>query len=958
MGSKGSQTSTTTSSLPPQVLQNYQDVVGQAKQVSATPYQQYTGQLVAPENSTEQAATTAATNAQGAYQPYFNQAQGMISNGTQPITPSSVNSSAINNYMSPYTQNVINSTMAQAHQNDAIQQSTLAGNAAAQGAWGGDRSAVAQSLLAGQQDLANNQTVAGLENQNYSQALSEANTQQQVGMTAQQATAANQLQGSGLTGALGNYAQNNQLSGASALMAAGQIGQQTQQNQNTAGYQQFEQQLAYPFQNTQYLANIVEGLGNQGGTSSTTQPSQQANGVLGFLGLKKGGAVNGYDAGGGIPDFESSYVPNVQGGIGSAASSIPNAPSAINNPKQPQANLNQLMNTGESLYKGYQAAKGAYGAAQAGNAADAAFSSFLGGTGTAAAADTAAMTADAAAASSPAWLTSLMAFLHTGGAVKGYAKGGIIPQGYDPGGAVPPPLNIQDTGMGGGYGVQGYNNSQPFFSTIDQMMGPQSLASSPQNFTPAPIDFSKGYVPTSQGSGTMSQPSSIPTAPTIASTAQSQPIEKPQSLDDLQSQLSKTAPVLDKDTAIWQGVAGAMAGKNRGILQNVGEGLERGLDVYSDQKAAVADYALKEAAAQKAAAQMAIEADRYNKQLQIEQENADTNKDYKDAIKDKSTYGTPVPGKGQDSNGNSVDGVYMPNKRTGEMEFKPGIQLTAKPTATSAATDIGDKTLIGGKLNGQEYLDSAKMDPSAAQIVKMIANGEISPGAAGSTRNQYAALMPAVKQYDPSFTGDRFAFRQAFDKPGPNSGSGQLTAINQASAHLGQLLDASQALKNGDVQAVNSFVNNVKNATGDPSVVDFNTAKTAVASELTRVYRGAGGTGEEVTQAEKNLSANSSPAQIRSAVNSSLNLMNGRIQAIDSNYRRVMGKNADTSGFYDDETVRRMKDAGIKIGGEGKSVQSSTAAPSSSAPPGGKLIGHSGGKAVYAMPDGSHVMEQ
>lgn len=903
MGSKGSQTSSTTSSLPPEVLANYQDVVGQAKNVSSTPYQQYTGQLVAPENATEQAATTAATNAQGAYQPYFNQAQNSIASGTQAISPTAVDSSSINQYMNPYTQNVINSTMAQAHQNDAIQQSTLAGNAASKGAWGGDRSAVAQSLLAGQQNLANNQTIAGLENQNYSQALGEANTQQQVGMTAQQANNANQLQASGLYGALGNNAQNNQLSGASALMAAGQIGQQTQQNQNTAGYQQFQQQLAYPFQNTQYLANIIEGLGNQGGTSTTTSPSQSSNGVLGFLGLKKGGAVNGYDSGGIIPDFETSYVPTTSGiSGGNGGSSIPNSPSAINNPKQPKSTLNNVMSAGKDLYSLYGAASQlgpeagyALNAAGAGNAAFDAFA------------------ASDAAASAPGWMAAIASFLNTGGKVKGgYAKGGIA--GYATDGAVTPmSLSPQDDGTGG-FGISGFNNNLPLFQSLNQSM-------------PSAPNFGMSYIPTASQSSITPQQSSIPAAPTAINNTSQAPVQTPPALSDLQAELSKSAPVLDKDTAIWQGVAGALAGKNRGILQNVGEGMQQGIGAYQQQKTAVADYALKEAAAKKSAEQMAIEADKFNAQLKIEQENADTNKAFKDATADRGTFGTPVPGKGQDSSGNSVDGVYMPNKRTGEMEFKPGIQLTAKPTANSAVTDIGDKTLIGGKLHDQEYLDSAKMDPSAVQVIKMIANGDISPGASGSTRNQYTSLIPAVKQYDPSYTADRFAFRQAFDKPGPNSGSGQLTAINQASAHLGQLLDASQALKNGDVQSVNAFINNVKNATGNPSVVDFNTAKTAVASELTRVYRGTGGTGEEVNQAEKNLSSNSSPEQIKGAVHSSLNLMNGRIQAIDSNYRRVMGKNADTSGFYDEETVRRMKDAGIKIGGEGKSVQSNNSPP-------------------------------
>ena len=57
-----------------------------------------------------------------------------------------------------------------------------------QGAWGGDRSAIAQAELANQQHLAQAPTIAGLENQGYSQALGEFNTQQQAGVGAQEAS--------------------------------------------------------------------------------------------------------------------------------------------------------------------------------------------------------------------------------------------------------------------------------------------------------------------------------------------------------------------------------------------------------------------------------------------------------------------------------------------------------------------------------------------------------------------------------------------------------------------------------------------------------------------------------------------------------------------------------------------------------------------------------------------------
>ncbi len=74
-------------------------------------------------------------------------------------------------------------------------------------------------------------------------------------------------------GALGSSAQTAGLQGANAQLAAGTVQQQTQQAQDTAGYQQFLQQQSYPFQVDQFLANIAEGTGAlSGSTTTTTQP--------------------------------------------------------------------------------------------------------------------------------------------------------------------------------------------------------------------------------------------------------------------------------------------------------------------------------------------------------------------------------------------------------------------------------------------------------------------------------------------------------------------------------------------------------------------------------------------------------------------------------------------------------------------------------------------------------------
>ena len=377
----GGKTSSSTSSvqIPPEVLARYNAVNEYAGQVAQTPYQPYGGQFVAPMTSTQNAAITninqaagqaqpyftgasqallqgqqsatpyynaamkayggaydiganlgqqsygAITNAQAGAQPYNQLATGLALAGTQAVNPNALDSSSINQYMSPYLGTVLGSAMSAMNQQNALQQSQLAGNAIHQGAFGGDRSGVAAANLAYQQNLANQQTIANLLNTGYGQALSTAQQQQGLGLSAQQANraalagGANQLLGvgqqqfgqgaataqqlaglgqqqfgQGLTAgqqiaglgqgvygmgqqtaqnlaALGTGAQGAALQGAQAQMAAGTQQQQTQQALNTALYNQYLQQQGYPFQVAQFLAGIAEGTGALSGSTTTSE---------------------------------------------------------------------------------------------------------------------------------------------------------------------------------------------------------------------------------------------------------------------------------------------------------------------------------------------------------------------------------------------------------------------------------------------------------------------------------------------------------------------------------------------------------------------------------------------------------------------------------------------------------------------------------------------------------------
>lgn len=304
------------------------DAWTQAFNASQAPFQTYGGEFVAPVNQQQQTGITGINQAAGTYapyggaalsslSPYFGAATGTLGQGLssgQGLTGAgvgltagnaSLNPNSVQQWMSPYVQNVVQATENQQQQQNQIQQSQLEGSAIQSGAFGGDRSGVAAANLAYQQNLANQPVIANLYNQGYSQALGEANTQQQTGLQAgaQLGSLGNQLFNQGLSGSqqyqnlgtglssaysgLGTTAQQNQLTAANAQLGAGTLQQQTQQAQDQALYNQFLQQQAYPFQTSQFLTNTVQGLAPIYGTQS--QSTGTATQPMSFF--RRGGRV-------------------------------------------------------------------------------------------------------------------------------------------------------------------------------------------------------------------------------------------------------------------------------------------------------------------------------------------------------------------------------------------------------------------------------------------------------------------------------------------------------------------------------------------------------------------------------------------------------------------------------------------------------------------------------------------
>src|SRR5215472_2710036 len=257
MSSGGQQTSTTNQNqisqvqLPPWVNQAAQQNYAFAQNAASQPLQQYQGQLVADVGPQMQQAWQLAANSGGAGAPQYQESEAGFLGNLGAAAPSA--SSYINNYMNPYTQSVINTTLPLMQQQAAQQQSALGANATQANAFGGSRQGVAQGVLGAQNALNMGQMAAGLNQQNYGQALQAAqgDVQAQLG---QENIAGQAAQG---LGTLGQQAQLNQIRQFTEEQTAGALEQQQAQNQINAQIGQFQQAWQSPYQQLGVLQSAL-----------------------------------------------------------------------------------------------------------------------------------------------------------------------------------------------------------------------------------------------------------------------------------------------------------------------------------------------------------------------------------------------------------------------------------------------------------------------------------------------------------------------------------------------------------------------------------------------------------------------------------------------------------------------------------------------------------------------------
>ena len=243
-------------------------------------YVPYGGERLAPLTQEQQLARQAAVQQAGAFGPDLQRSRAFAMRGASPIT-----AQEIQQFQSPFTQAVLQTTLDELDRRQQIADQRLADQAVRSGAFGGARFGVQKAESERNLRDIQAKTAADINQRAFQQALQQAQAQRQ-----RESQAAGQF---------GNIAgQQMQLGsqGIQGLLQAGQLGQTQAQAGRDIAFEDFQRQQNFPFEQARFAAGILGGM-PQPVTTFTQQPTagtgQRLLG-LGIAGIGAAGQAGGF----------------------------------------------------------------------------------------------------------------------------------------------------------------------------------------------------------------------------------------------------------------------------------------------------------------------------------------------------------------------------------------------------------------------------------------------------------------------------------------------------------------------------------------------------------------------------------------------------------------------------------------------------------------------------------------
>jgi len=167
-----------------------------------------------------------------------------------------------------------------------------------------------------------------------------------------------------------------------------------------------------------------------------------------------------------------------------------------------------------------------------------------------------------------------------------------------------------------------------------------------------------------------------------------------------------------------------------------------------------------------------------------------------------------------------------------------------------------------------------------------------------ATSSRIASSTLALKQQE-AFTSGNY--------------SQQLNYINTAREHLKTFNSLADALNNGNVQALNKLGNTFGVQFGSDKATNFNIVKQAFASEVGKAFAGANVGEGDRQEIGKQISAASSPAQLRGVAATADILLADKQKALKDTYE---SGRSGTPNFGSDQSAPSSNDPFTQFGGK------------------------------------------
>ena len=273
----------------------------------------FSAQQLAGLSQGQRDAITRAAEGVGSFQPFLQQGAeavgqgiGQLGTAQQRVAAAGIDPTSYQQFMNPFTEDVIATTQADIARQGAMQQNQLGASAVGAGAFGGSRQGIAQGEIARNVMDQQARTGAQLRSQGFAQAqnLAQQAAQQQLRQAQLTGQLGQTVAGLGTqTAALGQLGQQMGVQDVNTLLGIGGLQQgQSQKEFDVARANQLAQQ-ALPFQRIGFLSDIFRGVPalQQTVSRTTTPPPSRGSQLLG-LGIAGLGAVG---SAGGFGNFFS-----------------------------------------------------------------------------------------------------------------------------------------------------------------------------------------------------------------------------------------------------------------------------------------------------------------------------------------------------------------------------------------------------------------------------------------------------------------------------------------------------------------------------------------------------------------------------------------------------------------------------------------------------------------------------